>query len=124
MRVLKAVAGRAVCLLVLSLIVSAGTNKYGIADTRQVTFDRDFRIGDAKLPAGEYKVLHSMQGEDHIMVFKQLNTKKPIEARVKCTLVSLPSKADRTVTIYAQNDSHEWVIQEMVFKGDTAKHVF
>jgi hypothetical protein len=36
------------------------------------------------------------------------------------SLVTLP----RTETIYAVNASNERVLQELTFRGDTAKHVF
>jgi hypothetical protein len=65
-----------------------------------------------------------MEGADHIMVFRQLGTKKPIEVRVKCTLVPLGAKADKDQKIYVLNAANVRVLQEMVFKGDSAKHVF
>jgi hypothetical protein len=65
-----------------------------------------------------------MQGEDHIMVFQQLNVAKPVQAQVKCTLVPLQKRADRTEKTYILNDSNQQVLQQLVFRGDTAKHVF
>jgi hypothetical protein len=43
---------------------------------------------------------------------------------VKCTLVPLPQKAAADQTIYQLNASNERVLQELVFRGDSAKHVF
>jgi hypothetical protein len=44
--------------------------------------------------------------------------------KVKCQLVQLGNKADQTRTVYAMNGANERVLQELVFAGDTAKHVF
>ena len=125
MRILKLIALVALCVLGASLLLHAGQNKMGVADTRQVKFENPMWIGATLLPAGEYKVLHTMEGDNHIMVFKQLNAKqKPIEVRVKCSLVPLAAKADQTQQIFVLNAAKERVLQELVFRGDTAKHVF
>jgi hypothetical protein len=58
------------------------------------------------------------------MVFKQLKTKKPAEARVKCQLVPLPEKAGETQKIYVVSAANERVLQTLIFRGDSAKHVF
>jgi len=124
MRFLKVMAVTAVCVLGLSALLSAGANQFGVADTRQITFDNPMRVGDVLLPSGQYQVLHTMQGDTHIMVFKQMNTKKPVEARVKCQLVPLKDKAQRTEKIYSVNAANERVLHTLVFRGDTAEHVF
>ena len=73
------------------------------------------------LPAGEYVVRHTMQGDEHVMVFRRQIGND--EFKVKCTLVPLAGKAPQTQTVYeiAGNDR---IVQEMVFRGDKAKHVF
>jgi hypothetical protein len=124
MRLLKVVALVAMCVLGMSVLLSAGQNKYGVADNRQVSFDNPIRVGDVLLPSGEYQVLHTMEGENHIMVFKQLRTRKPAEARVKCQLVPLEATAPQTEKIYIVNQSNERVLQTLIFRGDKAKHVF
>ncbi len=126
MRMLRVVGIIAVCVLGTSLLLSAAHNhnQYGVADSRQVTFDNPMRVGDVLLPSGEYQVLHTMEGETHVMVFKQQRTKKPFEAKVKCQLVPLAEKADQTAKTYIVNAANERVLQTLVFRGDTAKHVF
>lgn len=111
------------CLLVcaFSVIAIAGESKMGIRDVNRVTFDSAIHVGTASLPAGEYIVRHTMEGQDHIMVFQQQRTKE--EFKVKCTLVALPQKAAQSQTIYQVNGTDK-VLQELVFRGDTAKHVF
>jgi hypothetical protein len=89
-----------------------------------VSFVDPVRVGDTLLPKGDYEIRHTMKGEEHIMVFRQMRTSKPIEVSAKCTLVPLPEKASDTQTFYVMNAANERVLQELVFKGDSVKHVF
>lgn len=121
MRSLKWIA-LLVCVLALIPFATAGNN-LGIHDTGRVIFVSPIRVGSALLPAGEYVVRHTMEGEEHVMVFEAAN-KKVQPVKVKCQLVQLGNKADQTRTVYAMNGANERVLQELVFAGDTAKHVF
>ena len=111
------------CVFMLGAL-SAAENQLGIADKYQVNFSEKVRVADTLLPQGNYEIRHVMEGSEHIMVFRQLGTKKPVEVRAKCTLVPLSAKADKNQTIYVLNAANERVLQELVFKGDRAKHVF
>ena len=111
------------CVFILGA-VSAAENKLAIADTYQVKFYENVRVADTLLPKGNYEVRHVMEGSNHIMVFRQLGTKKPAELRAKCTLVPLSAKASESQTIYVLNAANQRVLQELVFKGEDAKHVF
>lgn len=124
MRSLKIAAMLAICLMMLGVMASAARNKFGVADTRYVTFNEAVRVGEVMLPKGEYKILHTMSGDNHIMVFQQQGTNKPAEAKVNCTLVPLTEKAPRTERMYIVNAANEKVLRELTFQGDTAKHVF
>ncbi len=125
MRSLKVIAVLALCVLGASLLLNASDNKMGVADSRQIKFQSPMMVGNVLLPAGEYQVLHTMEGANHIMVFKQLHAKStPAEARVQCSLVPLPQKANQTQQIYGLNAAKERVLHELIFRGDTAKHVF
>ena len=126
MRSVRVLALVAVCVLTLgtSLFAAQNQNKFGVADTQTVKFDDPIRVGTVVLPKGEYRVTHTMEGEEHIMVFRQLNVKEPVEARVKCTLVPLSGKAERTEKFYTHDSANQHVLEEMTFRGDTAKHVF
>jgi hypothetical protein len=104
--------------------VSAAENQMGIKDSYSVSFSGKVRVADTLLPPGNYEIRHVMEGSDHIMVFRQLRTKKPVEVRAKCTLVPLTAKAEKDEKIYTLNAANERVLQELVFKGDSAKHVF
>ena len=57
------------------------------------------------------------------MVFQSANPKVQ-DVKAKCQLVQLSKKADQTRTVYQTNAANERVLQELVFAGDTAKHVF
>lgn len=113
----------AIALLMLSAAALAA-NQYGVADKRQVTFNDPVIVGGTSLPAGDYVVLHQMQGSDHVMVFTQVGKKKPAEARVKCTLVPLPKAATQSELGFTVNEANVRLLHRMVFKGDRAAHEF
>lgn len=121
MRSLK-LMGILICVLVLGTIAMAGENSMGVRDVSNVTFVAPMRVGAVTLPAGQYVVRHTMEGQEHVMVFQQVRGKDQV--KVKCTLVPLAQKADQDQTIYQLNASNERVLLELVFRGDSAKHVF
>ena len=111
------------CVVALGSMSMAGSkNSMGIHEVNDVTFVAPVRVGTVLLPAGEYVVRHVMDQQDHIMVFKSAHSKD--EVKVKCTLVPLAKKADRSEEIYKINAKNERELQELVFRGDTSKHVF
>jgi len=112
-----------VCVLGVSMAASAG-NSMGVADLQKITFTGTVRIGDSVLAKGDYEVRHVMEGENHIMVFHALGNSKAPDVRVKCSLQPLAQKADQTKKIYTVNAANEQVLQAIIFRGDTAKHVF
>lgn len=124
MRSFRFLAVFAMCVLALSLFATAKENKFGVSDSRTMTITAPTRVGGVLLPIGEYKVLHTMEGQDHVMVFTQLNRKNPIETKVKCQLVPLKNRADRDEQTYQFNAANERVLHTLVFRGDTAEHVF
>jgi len=101
----------------------AKTKKYGVDDVRKITLTARTRVGEVLLPKGDYEVRHTMEAENHIMVFRQLGGKLA-EARVKCNLVQLKQKADRDQVVYTLNSANERVLQTLRFGGDTAEHRF
>lgn len=124
MRNLKSTALFFAVILCLSGMLQAATNKYGVADVRKLTLTAATRIGDVVLPAGDYEVRHVMEAENHIMVFTQLGTNKPAQARAKCNLVQLKEKVDGNQVIYESNGANERVLRALRFRGDQAEHVF
>lgn len=121
MRVFKVVG------LILLMFAMAGTvaasDVQGVHDSGQVTFTSAFRVGGVLLPPGQYVVRHTMEGSEHVMVFDPANGKGP-HTKAKCQLVELGNKADQTRTVFDLNAAGERVLQELVFRGDSAKHVF
>jgi hypothetical protein len=111
------------CIFILGA-ASAAENKSAVADKYQVNFSEKVRVADTLLPQGKYEIRHVMEGADHIMVFRQLGTKKPVEVRAKCTLVPLSAKASESQTVYVLDAANQRVLQELVFRGEGAKHVF
>ena len=121
---LKITVCLSICALLLGTFVAAQQNKPGVADKYQVVFHDPTRVGNVLLPQGDYQIVHTMEGDTHIMVFTQKNVKDPVETRAKCSLVPLQEKATQNQTVYAHNANNEHVLIELVFKGETAKHVF
>jgi hypothetical protein len=111
------------CVLAFVSLAAAGEKALGIRNEYRVTFVAPIRVGTALLPAGDYKILHTMEGQDHIMVFQPVRGNAP-DVKVKCTLVPLAQKADHDRTTYELSAGNERVLQELVFRGDRAKHVF
>ncbi|HEX4783807.1 MAG TPA: hypothetical protein VH350_05660 [Candidatus Sulfotelmatobacter sp.] len=110
------------CVLMTVALATAKTNSMGVRDVSHVTFVAPVRVGTVVMPAGDYVVRHTMEGENHIMVFQRAHSKD--EFKVKCTLVPLPNKAQRSETVYQFTAGNERILQELIFQGDTSKHVF
>lgn len=109
-------------ILCTAAMLQAKDNSMGVADKQTIVFSSPTLVGGTLLPAGQYQVLHTMDGSEHIMVFKGIQGTKG-EAKAKCTLVPLGEKAGRTEQRYTENAKNEHVLQEMTFRGDTSKHV-
>jgi len=124
MRSFRFVAVFAMCILGLTLVANAKENKLGVADSRTITITAPTRIGGVLLPKGEYKVVHTMEGQDHVMVFTQLKSGNPVEAKAKCRLVPLTARADHDEQTFELNAANERVLHTLIFRGDTAQHVF
>jgi len=99
----------------------ASDNPMGIKPKQEITFTAPTVVGGTLLPAGDYKILHEMNGTEHIMLFKQVGGKAEVKA--KCSLVPLSEKAKTTEQRYNENAKNERVLVEMQFRGDTSKHV-
>ena len=112
----------AVLVLGTAALLSATDNSMsGVALKQEITFTGPTVIGGTLVPAGDYKVLHEMQGTEHVMIFKQIGGKA--EAKAKCNLVPLTEKSKITEQRYSENAKNQRVLVEMTFRGDTSKHV-
>ena len=121
MRFLKFLVVLCVCLLASS--GRAGAQDNGTHEVNHVTFVAPIRVGGVLLPAGDYVVRHTMEGTEHAMIFQSMNHKHA-DVKAKCQLIELGNKANQTRTVYEVNAANERVLQELVFGGDTVKHVF
>ncbi len=111
-------------ILLSAVMVVAAPKQTGVPGTYHVTFTEAIRVADTLLPKGNYEIEHVMQGSEHIMVFRHVGSSQVAEVRAKCTLVPLPQKAAQNETHYMLNAANERVLQELVFRGDSVKHVF
>ena len=111
----------AIVVLGTATLLAAKDYPMGIAPKQEITFTAPTVIGGSLVPAGDYTVLHQMEGTVHIMIFKQIGGKTEVKA--KCNLVPLTEKARTTAQRYTENAKNERVLVEMTFKGDSAKHV-
>jgi hypothetical protein len=106
------------------IAVASDLNQYGVADEREVRFRAPVLVGTTVLPAGEYKVIHTMQGSDHLMLFRSVKPKKArAPVLVPCALRPLDAPAPTTM-VGVENEDGKRILTFLQFKGDTAIHVF
>ena len=120
-RIVATVVAALMMTLCVSVMLAAKDNPMGVAPKYTLTLYGPTVVGGTLLPAGDYTVTHEMQGETHIMIFKQVGGKA--EVKTTCTLVPLNAKAQRTEQRFTENAQNQKVLVEMTFRGDTAKHV-
>ena len=116
-----AVVIAAVLVIGATTLLTAKDNPMGIAPKQDITFTAPTIVGGTLLPAGDYKIVHEMQGTEHIMIFKSVSGKTEVKA--KCSLVPLSEKARTSEQRFSENAKNERVLVEMTFRGDTSKHV-
>ncbi|HEU5450372.1 MAG TPA: hypothetical protein VFU76_00210 [Terriglobales bacterium] len=112
-----------VILLVATVTLAADQPAGGMAvgQTRNFTLFDAAQVGGTVLPAGQYKVKHTMEGESHVMVFQQIDGKAT--AKVNCKMVQLEKK----VSIGGQTfktENNVRVLTSITWKGDTIRHEF
>lgn len=110
-----------ITVFILGVAAFAADNTFGAGKIRSVTFNDDVKVGDKVLAAGEYKVLHLMEGTEHTLVFKSMTNVEKV--RVKCNMVDLGKKADVTQAEFNTVDNQR-VLTALVFRGDTYRHSF
>ncbi len=108
-------------LLLACTATMANTNAMGIAEKQTIEFTAPTLVGGTLLPAGQYNVTHQMNGQTHVMIFKQTYGKA--EAKTNCNLVPLKAKAEHTAQRFTVNASNDHILQEITFAGDKATHV-
>jgi Protein of unknown function (DUF2911) len=116
-RVLTAI----VCVMVV-LGLTLAANAQNSEKAQRVTFEEAIKIQGQLVPAGSYTINHVVEGQNHIMVFRQERGAHQ-EFRFNCNMVQLPSKAKQTTRVY-DTASGSKVLKSMTFAGDTYEHVF
>ena len=115
---------RKTIIFVITALISATTllvaqQNFGVNRTKKLTLRDQVRIGSQILPPGQYQVKHVMNGENHLMLFK--NDRQ--EFRVNCTMSALPQKARDTRLLFSERPDGR-VLTGLIFEGDTFQHEF
>ena len=103
------------------IFVAAKDNPMHITPTQDITFTAPTLVSGTVLPPGAYKIIHELQGTEHVMIFKSANGKTEVKA--KCKLVPLDEKAKKMQQRYKENTNNEHELIEITFRGETEKHV-
>jgi hypothetical protein len=117
----RMIAALLAVIAVFACTLLAKDNPLSVADRQYITFTAPTLVGGTLLPAGNYNVIHEMNGQRHVMLFKAVNGKA--EAKANCNIVPLKAKAERTEQRYTTNAKNERVLEEMTFAGEKASHV-
>jgi len=107
-------------LLCSAAMLTASDNSLMSRKAQSLTLQQPALVGGTLLPAGTYKITHQMDGQTHIMIFKQVGG--TAEVKAKCNLVPLDKKAAQDKQ-YFEEAKNQRVLIEMTFKGDTVTHV-
>ena len=111
----------AIITLLCTTALLATDTTMGIAKKQTLTLTQPTVVGGTLLPAGNYNVTHEMQGQTHIMTFKQIGGNA--EVKTKCNLVPLTKKATRDEQSFNVDAQNQRVLLEMTFRGDSSTHV-
>ena len=120
-RVVAATVAALMVVLGVSVLLAAKDNPMGMAPKQTLTFSGANRRRRRPATGGRLHVTHEMQGQTHIMIFKQVDGNA--EVKTTCTLVPLNAKAQRTEQRFTEDAKNQRVLVEMTFRGDTATHV-
>src|SRR5579864_7700938 len=88
-----------VCVMVVLELTLAMSAQNRVGKTQRVTFDEPIKVQGQLIPAGPYTVEHVVEGQKHIMLFKESSGGHQ-EFRFACNMVQLPSKARQTSKVY------------------------
>ncbi|HEX9002229.1 MAG TPA: hypothetical protein VGB07_20140 [Blastocatellia bacterium] len=98
----------------------------------EVHFTSEVKAGDTVLKSGMYQVQHLTEGEDHVIVFKEMgmgagykmgNTPVGKEvARLKCIVEPVEKKVSNTKITLRTNNKGEKELAEIQVAGEAFKH--
>jgi hypothetical protein len=111
-------------LLMIGIFIAVLVMSCAAADmtwqSRHVTFAEAATVSGTVLPAGEYNVEHVMRGEEHIMVFTNVDNKK-LRAESKCHMVKSVEKEKQSILAYEKVNGQN-KLKTLTFKGDVFVH--
>lgn len=113
--------------IVLAIVSLAGIAAWA-SDTmvswksQELTLSQPARAGSVLLPAGEYRVVHEMQGTQHILAMTLLGKNKQT-FRVPCSMQPLDKAATQGEQHY-RYEGKEKILVGLIFQGDKVFHSF
>ncbi|MGI9101532.1 MAG: hypothetical protein ACR2IF_03720 [Terriglobales bacterium] len=108
-------------LAVVAIAISAlAADMPGVGRTYNLTIINPVKVGNTVLQAGDYKVKHIMEGNQHVMVFK-LDSKEVV--RANCTMEPVKNRAESTMQEVSTANGGRTLVA-VTFAGEKIKHVF
>jgi len=112
----------------------AGPSKdFAIGKKGEVHFNVQVKAGDAALKPGMYQVQHVVEGNDHVIIFKEMSMPAGYKmgatpvgkevARIKCKVEPVANKASNTKITLRTNAAGEKEIAEVQVAGEAFKHL-
>jgi hypothetical protein len=117
----------------------AGGEELVVGQKGVVHTNKAVKAGEVTLPPSMYVLQHRVEGEDHVLVFKDVKMdytiSKPVKtmpskddpgtevAKIKCKVEALSQKAGKTKIVLRTNAAGEKEIAEVYIKGEAFKHV-
>ena len=99
----------------------------------EIHLDSPVRAGDALLKPGMFRVQHVVEGEDHVLIFREVSMvagyrmgSTPVGkevARVKCKVEPADKKMSNTKIYLRTNAAGEKEIAEVQVAGENVKHL-
>lgn len=89
----------------------------------EVSFSQPTKVGEVLLPAGSYRFVHRVTGDDHFVQFTQTSPGSRDFGEVKCQIETLSKKASQTAITTRDEDGVPRITRIEV-AGENVAHVF
>jgi hypothetical protein len=94
-----------------------------IGKTGQVSFSQPTKVGEVLLPAGSYRFVHRVAGDDHFVQFTQTSPGSRDFGEVKCQIEPRSKKVSQTA-ITTMDEGGVRRITRIEVAGENVTHVF
>ncbi len=134
-RMIVAVTVLVLCVGLVALQASAQDKKpdFTIGKKGEIHFNVPVKVGATVLQPGMYEVQHAVEGNDHVITFKQMempagyrHNNNPVNpqaaARIKCKVEAAPM-ANKTNITLRTNAAGEKEVAEVQVAGEAFKHL-